>query len=187
MSEKYHIELTDEEQALVDLIDFDTYDRETHLANWEPIISLMKSLESRGGIPEARWRYWSDPEYYVGGRGKSRLDIFKKNGRTDDIDEIYDHPHFKKHLHYFLYGNGLPDYVVETLENMVADEGLNPKYMTSGDCGPLCKIARKVTRQYGLHQGYSLDAPDEFYKLCFDMGFDVPDAVMVRNTVKRVR
>ena len=67
--EKYHIELTDEEMALVEAIDL----RVAHLshdeahATWEankrPILALLKSLSERRAIPEERLNYWNDPDY----------------------------------------------------------------------------------------------------------------------------
>lgn len=193
---KYHIELTDQEQALVDQIDLrlphtmllGIDGHEVYKANIEPIIKLIKSLQERGGVPGHRLRYWDDPEYNTSGRGrKSHLDIFKENGRTDNLDEIYTHPSFIEFLRYFLFGCELSNRVIETFDALVQDKHLTPKYFTSGDYDPMWKITRKVTRQYGLHKDHTLDASEEFLKLCLDMGFDIGVAMSVRNTVKKVR
>lgn len=41
-------------------------------------------------------------EYFPGGRGRSRADVFEKNGTRGEA--IFRHPHFLTYLRYFLYG-----------------------------------------------------------------------------------
>ena len=64
--EKFHIALTENEKALVGNIDFESYTRESYIANQEPILSLLKSLSDRNAIPEQRLKYWNDPGYNIG-------------------------------------------------------------------------------------------------------------------------
>ena len=69
---KYHIELSDEEKALVEAIDLHMShsnhdERHTaYKANQRPILALLESLSARGAIPEGRLNYWNDPDYYTG-------------------------------------------------------------------------------------------------------------------------
>jgi hypothetical protein len=79
------IELTEDEKALLDRIDFDPRSSEKHdVADWNAVGGaarwLMKSLIARKAIPEVRTKYFTDADFDVGGRGRSRADIFEKNG-----------------------------------------------------------------------------------------------------------
>ena len=101
---KYHINLTSEEQALVDELDFESGSREAYLANRKPIIALMHSLIKRKAIPDCRWMHWVDPKYNLKGNVKmSNKELLERNGNKGD--EVYEHPHFIAfYLPYMLYG-----------------------------------------------------------------------------------
>jgi hypothetical protein len=43
-------------------------------------LALMKSLIARKAIPEVRTKYFTDADFDVGGGGRSRAEIFEKNG-----------------------------------------------------------------------------------------------------------
>ena len=186
--EKYHIKLTDEEQVIVDEIDFESFTHESYLANQEPILTLLSSLSERGAIPEQRLKYWNDPEYNTGGRGKiSHLVQFEKNGNVDN--EVYTHPHFLKYyLGYFLFGTDLPDGLIEMFEADVEKEYVNLNYVTSSDITPICRVARKVARiairQCGLSKSH---VAEEFFRLCLDTGLGISYARIVRKNVMRIR
>jgi hypothetical protein len=53
---------------------------------------LTESLFGRGAIPEARRRYWEDPEYNTGKGRTSRKGVFERNGCRGR--DIYRHAHF---------------------------------------------------------------------------------------------
>lgn len=66
--------LTSEEQQLLDAITFDVAGVEDHarvLQTLSAAAALTKRLLARGAVPEVRWRYFTDPDLNVGGRGKS--------------------------------------------------------------------------------------------------------------------
>lgn len=109
------VELTAEEKALVAQIDFDPSSSDRHEPGYwnavgEAALTLMRSLIARKAIPEVRTKYFTDSDFNVGGRGRSRADIFEKNGTRGEA--IFRHPHFLKYLHYFLYGPDLPPQLI---------------------------------------------------------------------------
>lgn len=177
------IKLTEREKALISQIDFDPSATSHDADSWRPIADameeLMRSLLERNAIPEARRKFLSDPTFFIGGRGRSHLQVFEKN-RTRG-DEIFRHPHFVKYLHYFVYGPDLPKPVIEAFQQKVIDCG---KPFTSGDSIAVADFARQLTRSHCLEAG---DAAEEFYKLALDCGLDADDARSVRDTVKKLR
>lgn len=178
---KHHIPLTDEEKALVEAIifDWDRYNADVHevyLNNEQPVLALVDSLARRQAVPEVRLKFWCDPKYQTDKRTKlSNKGIFERNGCTGQ--EIYTHLHFLPYLYYFLFGANLPDVVILKFEEKVG----NPDWITSGDVLPICEHARMLTRQFKLKH---YRVPEEFYKLCLDIGLDRYAARMVRREVK---
>lgn len=138
----------------------------------------MRSLIARKAIPEARVRFFNDPEYNIGGHGRSRREVFEKNGTRGE--EIFRHPNFLKHLHYFLLGARLQAGVVAAFEGMVAECG----HVTSGDVVPLGAFARQQTRAYRLQPA---EASEEFYKLALDLNLGQSYASAIRDAVRRAR
>ncbi|MFZ1007506.1 MAG: hypothetical protein WAN65_11750 [Candidatus Sulfotelmatobacter sp.] len=79
------IELTAEEQGLLGRIDFQPISPNEHEPGyWNAVgdasLGLMKSLVARKAIPEVRTKYFTDPDFNIGGRGSSRADIFETHG-----------------------------------------------------------------------------------------------------------
>ena len=177
------IELKAEEKALVARIDFKPESLEEHApGHWNVVgdasLRLMKSLVARKAIPEVRTRYFTDPAFNIGGRGRSRAQIFQKNGTRGDA--VFRHPHFLKYLHYFLYGPDLPPRVIEGFRQRISDVG----WVTSSDIVPLGNYARQLARSHTLH---GRDVAEEFFKLGLDCGLDVSDARCVYDEVRKVR
>lgn len=177
------IELTVEEKALLGRIDFapaspKKHDPEHWNAVGEAALGLMKSLIARKAIPDVRSKYFTDPDFNVGGRGRSRAEIFEKNGTHGEA--IFRHPHFLKYLHYFLYGPELPPPVIEGFQRKIADMGL----ITSSDIVPLGAFSRQLTRANGLRGG---DSAEEFFKLALDCGLELCEARSIRDSVKAAR
>ena len=181
---KYHIELSDEEKALVEAIDLrmshSNHDEghTAYKANQRPILALLESLNERGAIPEERLKYWNDPDYYAGRLKASHKGVVERNGCTGQ--EIYTHPHFIPYLRYFLFGADLPDAVIAKFEGKVG----NPDWVTSSDILPIGKGARDLARQYRLDRAH---APEEFFRLCLDMGLGLSTATSVMRSVKQIR
>ena len=55
-------------------------------------------------------------------------------------------------------------------------------WVSLGDAIPLAKAAREIARRHGLTH-YS--APEEFFKLCLDLGLSVDIALSVLSSVKK--
>ena len=181
---KYHIELTDEEKALVKDIDLRVSHRNhpernaAYEENKRPILALLESLSKRNAIPKERINYWTDPDYNKGRHNVSKKGVFERNGCTGQ--EIYTHPHFIPYLRYFLFGADLPDAVITEFEEKVG----NPDWVTSSDIVPIGKCARALTRQHSLDRDH---AAEEFFKLCLDMGLGRGTANSVMRSVKQLR
>jgi hypothetical protein len=79
-----------------------------------------------------------------------------------------------------LFGPELPDDVIAKFEAKVG----NPEWVTSSDVVPIGKFARDLTRQHHLDVS---DAPEEFFKLCLDMGLSVSIAESVMRSVRQIR
>jgi hypothetical protein len=80
MSRKPDIELTAPESKLLASLSFDVPSTETWQQTQPLMTELAERLLERKAIPGARWRYFVDPECNPGARGKSRKDVFEKNG-----------------------------------------------------------------------------------------------------------
>ncbi len=180
---KYHIALTDNEKALLQAITirFESFEhdpRDIYLRNEKPVLEIVKSLIKRDAIPEVRLRFWSDPEYRINRRNKSSpKEVFERNRCTGD--DIFTDLRFLPHLRYFLFGADLPDEVISKFDNQVG----NPEWVTSGDIEPMGKCARSLIREFDLDRRR---APEEFYKLCLDIGLELWEARMVMESAKRV-
>ncbi len=175
------VELTDGEKLLLKEIDFSPESFDKHDAEYWKRVGifserLMDSLLARQAISKVRLKYFADPEFNVGGRGSSRLQIFERNGTRGKA--VYRHPLFLKYLKYFLYGPELPAGFMSNFEAEVKRCG----WITSGDIGPLAKLAKALTRSHGLE---GREIAEEVYKLALDCGLDSSDARSIRDAVKR--
>jgi hypothetical protein len=176
-------ELTNEEEALLATIDFNPSSLGSHTASyWNAVadaaLNLAKLLLQRDAIPEIRMKYFNDPDFNIGGKGKSRRQIFEKNGTSGEA--IFRHPHFLKYLQYFVYGPNLPREVVAAFEERIAESG----FITSSDLVPLGRFARQLVRANHLN---SSDAAEEFFKLTLECGLELHEARLIRDSVKAAR
>ncbi|HEY7354587.1 MAG TPA: hypothetical protein VH596_17595 [Terriglobales bacterium] len=102
---------------------------------------LLKSLQARGAIPEARIRDFTEP--FPGGRGKSHQDVFVQNGCRGEA--IFEQPHFVKYLRYFIDGPALPFSTIEGFRKiLIEDSGTTGMVMDQ-----LCKFVRAETPKIG--------------------------------------
>ncbi|MFJ2528987.1 hypothetical protein [Pseudomonas helmanticensis] len=170
--------LTDEEQALFLLIKFNWKNHNELRCSLDPMRLLALSLFERSAIPEIRIAYFTDPDFNLGGRGKSREEIFENNGTTGD--EILRHPHFLKHLEYFLCGPNLPSVAIDTFKR----EALCSGYLTGGDVNDLTPFARSCVRSNGLDPHV---AADEFFKLAIECGAGPSYADTLRKSVRTIK
>ncbi len=176
------IELTAPEKAMLASLSFDPLsfkgDHAGFLRNADLAHQLTTSLVDRKGIPEHRVRYFTDCEYYPGGRGKSRQDSFVKHG--NNYDETLRHPHFLKYLRYFIHGADLPAVIIRLYTDAVEDCGV----VSSGDIPELGAKARSMARTHRL-EGSA--AADEFFKLSLDLGLSAGQSARIRESVKQLR
>jgi hypothetical protein len=176
------IQLTTEEMVLLGRIDFkpasEIHDADYWRAVGVAAQQLMEHLLKRKAIPEIRKRFFADPEFNIGGRGRSRAEVFEKNGTRGDA--IFRHPHFLKYLHYFLYGPDLPADIVRAFEEKVGQCGL----ITSSDIAPLGAFARQIARR---NRADSRKNTEEFFKLALECGLGLTAAKSIRDAVKRNR
>jgi hypothetical protein len=176
------IQFTAEEKAVLAKIDFNPASEKHDPAYWKAVgeasLQLMRLLTAREGIPEVRTKYFTDPDFNIGGRGRSRADRFEKNGTRGEA--IFRHVHFLRYLHYFLYGPELPDNVIAAFRGRVADIG----FVTSSDIIPLGEFARKLTRENRLDAG---QAAEEFFKLALECDLALHESRSIRDSVKQAR
>ena len=147
---------------------------------WKPIAdameSLFKSLIKRNAIPEIRLRIFSDPEYAEVHK-KSPKQIFESNGTIGD--EIFRHPHFIKHIRYFINGPDLPDDVINGFCII-----LNEDAGTSGEIiDQLQRYTRACIRKYGIDRH---SAASNFYKLAVELEID-HDPYSIRSAAMSTR
>jgi hypothetical protein len=173
--------LTPDEETLVGQVDFDasTLRRPDDLQrNGTAATALMKSLAARNAISQIRLRYFIDPIYFIGGRGKSRKELLERNGSGGE--EIFRLPEFLSYLHYFLHGPSLPQNIVDAF----LSERENCGEPSSDDIVTLGKFAREQARAHALEPAR---AAEEFYKLALEAGLPVSFAKLIRNAVRQVR
>lgn len=175
---KLDLVLTGEEQELFSSIKFDWNSHDELRGSLEPMALLTKSLLERGAIPKVRIAYFTDPEFNPGGRGKSRQRVFENNGTCGH--EIIRHPHFMKHLEYFLCGPKLPVVAIDNFKKKALSSG----YLTGSDINDLTPFARSCVREHRLDPH---NAADEFFKLAVECGARPAYADNVRKSVRAIK
>lgn len=180
MNEIQTVKLNAEEQALFDTICWDLDElgrRDDRIDHLEKMGELAESLLERKAIPEVRLAYFTDPEMNVGGYGKSRKQVFEKNGTSGR--DILRHPHFMDYLRYFLYGPDLPKDTIRGFCKIIEeDRGTSGMVLDQ-----IQAFVRKEGRNRGLNPGH---AAEEFFKLAHEIG--KPNlAEAVRSAAKSVR
>lgn len=180
MTDIFTIALEPDEKRLLDGLEFDVHklDYETFQSNAVKARDLTKALVARGGIPEHRRRFFTDPEYHPGGRKKSRQQVFEGNNCRGE--DILMHAHFLPHLRYFIHGPDLPEPVIARFMEAVEDCGM----VSSSDVVPLGTCARKLTRDFRLQK---YEASEEFFKLALELGTRPYVADSIRRAVLQLR
>ena len=138
------VTLNTKEQALLRRITFDYtkfHEREIVASSCSAAAALARSLLERRAIPQLRLRYFKDPRLNVGGRNKSRKQVFERNGTKGDA--IFRHSRFLKYLKYFIFGPDLPSEMVARFRQILVDD-----VGTSGTVlDDLSRYARTETRR----------------------------------------
>lgn len=175
------IDLTPEEKFLWEQIHFalesSRIDQDKVRESIEPAYQLTQNLLGREAIPSIRWRYFTDPELNIGGRGKSRQQVFERNGTRGDA--IFRHPHFHKYLHYFVLGPDIPSEAIDEFKALVFECGT----VTSGDTEAFCSLARRQVRIAGRDRNY---AAEEYFKLGLELEIGEDTARAVRDSIMRM-
>lgn len=171
------ISLTSDEKALFSKICFDWRSHEELRGSLALMEALASSILKRGAVPDVRIAYFNDPEFNIGGRGKSRQDIFERNGTSGD--EILRHPHFLKHLEYFVCGPDLPAVAIEKFKRE-AFAG----HLSGSDVIDLTPYARSCVRQNSLDPHH---AADEFFKLAVECGAIPGSAENLRKSIRAIK
>lgn len=163
------VEMTDDELALFNSIIWDEEELikreyEERIEQLEKIGQLATSLLERGAIPEVRLQYFLDPEMNIGGRGKSRKDVFEMNGTRGN--DILSHPHFIKYLKYFIHGPGLPNSIIEGFCRIIEEDA-----GTSGDLlNEVSAFVRKEVRSHRRRFDPSKVMANQFFQLANEIG-----------------
>jgi len=166
-----NVDLTSDEKILFDQIDFTGRDYCAEQAH-----KLAKSLIERNVIPKIRLEYFTEPQYNIQGRGKSRL----QNWKRENLDEILKHPHFIKYLQYFINGPKIsPEHIYEFEELVKKSDPI-----TSGDTIDFCSLAKKQAKSSGKK---AKDEAEEYYKLCLEIGIDEETARVIRSAVMNMK
>lgn len=172
-----NISLTSEERALFSKIRFNWQYHEELRDSLAPMEALALSILQRGVVPQIRIAYFTDPDLNPGGRGKSREDSFEKNGTSGE--EILRHPHFLKHLEYFICGPDLPVPAIEKFKSESASG-----HLSGSDVNELTPYARSCVRQNFLEPHR---AAEEFFKLAVECGAMPAFAENLRKSVRAVK
>lgn len=172
------IELTNEEQKLLEKISFSSRNIDEISNSLESQRLLTESLLNRSAIPSIRLKYLSEPEFNPSGRGKSRIQVFERN-RTPE-EEISSHANFTKHLKYFIFGPDLPENVRNDFISTVVFSG----HITLSDILEYSPKARAYVRDSGSN---SHDVAEEFFKLALEYGANPSSAESLRASILTVR
>lgn len=172
------IELTDEEHKLLEKINFSSHNFDVIRNSLEPQNLLTDLLLEREAIPAIRLKYLSDPEFNPSGRGKSRIQIFEKNGTPEE--KISSHGNFTKYLKYFIFGPDLPENVISEFISTVVCSG----HITLRDIQDYSPKARAYAR--ALDRSSHVVA-EEFFKLALEHGAQPSTAASLRASILSVK
>ncbi|MCD9030109.1 hypothetical protein LDO26_18145 [Luteimonas sp. BDR2-5] len=171
------IPLNVEERTLFSEICFNWQDLEELRGSLAQMEALASRILERNVVPEVRVSYFTDPDFNPTGRGKSRKDVFERNG-TSGV-EILKHPHFLKHLEYFICG---PDLPITAIEKFRSEAGSS--HLTGSDIVDLGPYARSCVRQHRLDPHH---ASEEFFKLAVECGAMPSFADNFRKSIRAVK
>lgn len=157
------VKLNKAEKALFDSICWDPVEfarKDDPIDDLEKMAQLAESLLGRKAIPEIRLAFFTDPGMNVAGCGKSRQEVFKRNGTSGR--DILRHPHFMAYLWYFMNGPDLPKESIRGFCRIVEeDRGTSGMVLDQ-----LKKFVRKEVRDKSLEP---IHAADEFFKLAHEI------------------
>jgi hypothetical protein len=166
MVEIAKVKLNKKEKALFDAICWDLdklgrTDDEDRVECLEKMGQLAESLLERNAIPSVRVAWFADPKINAGGYGKSRKQVFEKNGTTGK--EILRHPHFVEYLRYFMNGPDLPKDTIRGFCKIIQED--------RGTSGTVLDQIRAFVRKEVRDKAFDRHhAAEEFFKLAHEIG-----------------
>jgi len=166
MSSPSTVQLDETEKALYDSICWGLdallrMEREEQHEQLERMGKLAESLIQRNAVPKVRMRCFTDSSMNIGGHGKSRKDIFERNGTQGTA--ILRHHDFMAHLRYFINGPDLPKPTILGFCQIIEEDA-----GTSGMVlDQLKSYVKKEVRNRGMEPSY---AAEEFFKLAHEIG-----------------
>jgi hypothetical protein len=178
MTREPDIPLNAREHELLMSLSFETPSHEKWKQTQPLMTELAQRLLRRNAIPEVRWRCFVDPDCNPGGRGRSRRDVFEKNGTVGD--EILRHPNFLKYLEYFVFGPDLPGEIISKFKEAAASFG----HLSGSDVLELAPVARALVRGHGLNP---FEASEEFFRLALECGAAAWSADTLRKNIRAIR
>ncbi|MBP2434094.1 hypothetical protein [Bradyrhizobium elkanii] len=172
------IELTQDERALLEQIDFDlsSHEDQNLLTNAKPVGALMDSLIKRDGLPYHRISWFIDPAYHRKGAKHSRQGMFERNGIVGR--NIFYHPSFLEHLHYFIYGANLPTAVIDRFSFFVSQN----QPVSRRNVRDVANFADDLASKFRID---FYEAADEFFKLALDCGVHLDWAQYIHDHVSK--
>ncbi len=160
------VQLDETEKALYDSICWDLdallrMEKEEQHEQLEKMGKLAESLIRRNAVPKVRTSYFTDPAMNIGGHGKSRKDIFERNGTQGMA--ILRHHNFMTYLRYFINGPDLPKPTILGFCQVIEEDA-----GTSGMVlDQLKSYVKKEVRNRGMEPSR---AAEEFFKLAHEVG-----------------
>ena len=139
---------------------------------------LTISLLKRKAVPEVRIKYFTDPEYNLSDRRKSKQQIFEQNGTRGT--DIFSHPDFLKYLKYFIHGADLPTTLKDQLSSMKQAFSYDDDFVEKAY--PTLKAYLKESG--GKDRNLFVE---EAFKLILDIGVDLRFSKVLRDRLMKVR
>lgn len=172
------IDLTAQEHAWLGQIDFSRRHDDATVRSLEPMAALYQSLLARGGIPVERLRYYTVPDRYPGGQGRSREAWYEANGAPANGAHL--EASFLPRLEYYVFGPNLPADIVAAFRQAALSDGR----LSSWEIERLKPGAMQVVR--ALPQEISVSA-EEFLKLAFECGAQPTAAASLWESLCKAR
>jgi hypothetical protein len=186
-SQKFRIQLTDEEKKLISEINLypnidssDFYD--TANSNGMKILNLFTILQKRKAIPAHRMAYFLDAKFNIGTK-KSRKEVFESNGCHGN--DILKDAHFCKYFAYFIDGPNLPQATIDACEKKLITicSGAIPEYIPTYIVHQILIPFRNIANGWKNDKRHRPE--QEFFQLAIELGFTLDQARQIRLAVMK--
>jgi len=140
---------------------------------------LTEILLNRNAISENRIKYFIDKNYQTGKTKKSRLEVFKSKGLNED--EIFQHPHFRKYLLFFINGAN----ILEVIEEKATDIFKNRIY--HDDAIQELFVFIKNMKYIPTNNAERNEFAEEIFKLTVDLNCELQECFNLRGKIINAR